>query len=293
MINQKLLTIIVILVLGSGCWSVGSRAEPTTNTIGADTPNMPQPTQNKLFLDNLPKDFEQPTDDAGRLLLREYGAVFLARNGATPPNKVVFKDEADVTAFQSTLKRSSDSVGGITVDLQTAALTALKKAQAEAKLSKLTISPRGADSSRRGYDHTVSLWASRVNPGLVHWVAKGRITPAEANRIKGLSPYEQVPEILKLEKDGIFFAKSLSKSIIYSVAPPGTSQHLSMLALDVKEFDNAKVRSILAKHGWFQTVLSDLPHFTFIGVSEDDLPGLGLKKVIDAERVFWVPNLEG
>jgi len=43
--------------------------------------------------------------------------------------------------------------------------------------------------------------------------------------------------------------KSLDKSIIYSVAPPGASQHLSMLALDVKEFQNAKVRETLARHG--------------------------------------------
>ena len=97
--------------------------------------------------------------------------------------------------------------------------------------------------------------------------------------------------ILGLERDGIFFAKDLSKSIIYSVAPPGTSQHLSMLALDVKEYEDARVRAILAKHGWYQTVVSDLPHFTFLGVAEKDLPKLGLKMVTNADRSFWIPDI--
>jgi len=39
-----------------------------------------------------------------------------------------------------------------------------------------------------------------------------------------------------------------------------------MLAFDVTEFQNLRVRELLGKHGWFQTVLSDLPHFYFFGV---------------------------
>ncbi|MFT3745437.1 MAG: hypothetical protein QM785_14235 [Pyrinomonadaceae bacterium] len=244
----------------------------------------------KGFLENLPKGFEQPTDDAGRLLLREYGAVFLARNGAVPPKKVVFRDEADVTAFQSTLQHSAESIGGTTVELQAAAMAGLQKARAEAQQAGLNITPRGADSARRGYNQTVSLWASRVNPGFVFWVGKGRVTQAEASRIKALTPYQQVPEILRLEQSNIFFAKSLDKSIIYSVAPPGTSQHLSMLALDVEQNENAKVRAILAKNGWFQTVVSDLPHFTYIGVKESELAALGLKQVQNGGRTFWIPE---
>lgn len=243
------------------------------------------------FLANLPAGFEQPSDDAGRLLLREYGAVFLARGGAAPPKKVVFRDEADVLAFQATLKQSTEQIGGIKVVLQEAAINALRAARADAAKSGLTISPRGADSARRGYNQTVSLWASRVEPGLDHWVAKGKVDRSEAARIRSLSPYQQVSEILRLEQDKIFFARSLDKSIIYSVAPPGTSQHISMLALDVKEFDNARVREILADHGWFQTVVSDLPHFTFLGVKKTELNKLGLREEKNSGRSFWVPNL--
>ena len=94
------------------------------------------------------------------------------------------------------------------------------------------------------------------------------------------------------EEKGFFFSKDFSKTILYSVAPPGSSQHLSMLALDVAEYDNEKVRRILAKHGWFQTVVSDLPHFTYLGAAEDELPRLGLRKTTSGERIFWIPALE-
>ncbi|MEP7039917.1 MAG: peptidase M15, partial [Acidobacteriota bacterium] len=67
--------------------------------------------------------------------------------------------------------------------------------------------------------------------------------------------------------------------------------HISMLALDVSEHDDSKVREILAKHGWFQTVISDLPHFTFLGFHENRLSDLGLKKINDGGRVFWIPNI--
>ncbi|MEJ7699428.1 MAG: hypothetical protein WKF71_07255 [Pyrinomonadaceae bacterium] len=84
----------------------------------------------------------------------------------------------------------------------------------------------------------------------------------------------------ELELEGMFFSKDLSKTIVYSVAPPGTSQHLSMLAFDASEHENPEVREILARYGWLQTVVSDLPHFTYLGVAENELSGLGLKKLM-------------
>ncbi|OXR39561.1 hypothetical protein B7C42_08371 [Nocardia cerradoensis] len=51
------------------------------------------------------------------------------------------------------------------------------------------------------------------------------------------------------------------------------------------------MREILADCGWFQTVPTDLPHFTYLGVEERELPALGLKKIIEDERIFWVPDL--
>ena len=292
--HKSLICCYVLALSLASCGSAGPRNASNTGAanIQSTGDNMAESDQNRTFFKNLPKGFAQPKNDPERLLLKEYGAVYVARGGVTPPSKIVFKDEAEVSAFQAGLAKSTENIGGISVDLQSAAMTALREARAEAQKSGLTIGPRGADSARRGYKHTVDLWASRVNPGFVHWVALGRVTQNEANRIKALSPFEQVPEILTLEKSGIYFAKDLSKSIIYSVAPPGTSQHLSMLALDVKEFEDARVRAILYKHGWYQTVVSDLPHFTYLGVTSDaELTGLGLKKVENAGRVFWVPDI--
>jgi hypothetical protein len=242
-----------------------------------------------LFLSILPKGV-RATNSVERRLLAEYGAVFVAQ-GVQPPPKIVFKDESELAVFQSGLSVSAENIAGFNMELQSTAMDDLQMALAEAKESRLAVSPRGADSARRSYEETVGLWESRVTPALKHWVGKKRLTQSEADRIEALSPYEQVPEVLKLEDLGLFFAKDLSKSIIYSVAPPGTSQHLSMLAFDVKEHENPRVRQVLAKHKWFQTVVSDLPHFTYLGIEESELPNRGLEKVIESGRSFWIPDI--
>lgn len=244
----------------------------------------------KGFEANLPDGFAAPATSVERTLLREYGSVFVAK-GVRVPTKIVFRDQSEVAAFQAGLNTAAESIGGLRMELQSAAIDDLRKAIAEAKSEGLSITPRDADSARRSYDETVELWKSRVDPALKHWVANGKITQADAGRISALSPFEQVPEVLKLEEKGIYFARDLSKSIIYSVAPPGTSQHLSMLALDVKEFDDARVRAMLARHRWYQTVVSDLPHFTYLGADEGELSGLGLKRVSSGGRNFWVPDI--
>jgi len=300
-----MISLSLIVAVALGCWKGSPEPSSTAPANYSSTPsstnksnlqtneNKPMEEKNKSggFSANMPAGFVEPTDDVGKKLLREYGAFFVARGGATPPTKIVFKDDAEVSAFQAKLQKSSESIGGFTLELQAAAMDDLRKAIVEGKSQSLSISPRDKDSAKRTYNETVGLWASRVEPALKHWVSNGKITQADADRIKGLSPYEQVPEILKLEEKGIYFSKDLSKSIIYSVAPPGTSQHLSMLALDVKEFENPQVRALLAKYKWYQTVVSDLPHFTYLGVEESGLSGLGLKKVTDGGRTFWVPDI--
>jgi hypothetical protein len=64
-----------------------------------------------------------------------------------------------------------------------------------------------------------------------------------------------------------------------------------MLALDIEQFANKDVRAILARHGWFQTVKSDLPHFTYLGVEELQLPSLGLQAVFVSGQKFWIPKM--
>jgi hypothetical protein len=255
---------------------------------------MPPCIAESAFSKNLPKDFHwpDPGDAVGLRLLEEYGALFIARGGVVLPPVVMFPDHDAVARWQSSLSTEQAELAGVQVKLQSAAMRALIKAREDASHAHVSISPRGPDAAQRGFDETLELWRSRVNPGLQHWVDKGLLSATEAERIRRLPAPEQVEEILGLEKRGLYFSKELSKSILFSVAPPGASQHLSLLAFDVKEHDNPVVRSILERHGWFQTVRSDLPHFTYLGTSKELLPSLGLKLVRNGDRTFWIPDFD-
>ena len=243
------------------------------------------------FKAHLPENFKVPRDAVGRRIFKEYGALFIADGGAIAPSTVIFKSEADVAAFQASVSTTREIIGGFDIELQKAAMKSLKNAIKDAEEIGLTVTPRGSDAAKRDYAGTIELWATRVNPGLKHWVEQGRLDEKRASKIRRLSPFEQVSEIFRLESGGMFFSKDLSKSIVFSVAPPGASQHLSMLALDVNEHNDERVRGILAKNCWFQTVVSDLPHFTFLGVPENKLASMGLKKIADGGRSFWLPDL--
>ena len=293
-ISAKLLFIFACasLMLSLACWPKNTN---NPNTAPSSTAQKSRRVTNQKFIAALPQGFRLPddTDEVGLRVLSDYGAVFVARGaGVIAPPVIMFDDEAAVSRWQSGTKMARESINGINVELQEAAMKALKEARAEAEGAKLTITPRGTDAARRGYTDTVKLWQSRVNPGLTHWVKEGKLDKGEAARIRALSPREQVAEILRLEGDGLYFNTDFTKSILYSVAAPGTSQHLSMLAFDVKEYESAEVRSILARHGWFQTITSDLPHFTYLGVNESELPSLGLKKTTNSSRTFWIPQLK-
>jgi hypothetical protein len=233
------------------------------------------------------------TDVVARRILEEYGAMFLAVKKVTPPPVCVFTAEDQVTRFQETVGFATETIADAEIDLQAEAMKALMKARAEAQEENLDITPRGgAEAARRNYDDSMRLWDTRFLPALEYWLGQQRLTTDQVSRLRSLPLHEQVAEVLELEKSGIFFSKDLSKSILYSIAAPGTSQHIAMLALDVTEFDNPRVREILAKHGWFQTVLSDLPHFTFLGLKEKDLPKQGLKSLEADGQTFWVPNVD-
>jgi hypothetical protein len=219
--------------------------------------------------------------------------MFIGSNDILPPPVCVFTSEDEVTKFQKAAGCAGARIGEENIELQPAAMTGLLKARAAARGEGLDISPRdGAEGARRNYADTVRLWNSRFLPALNHWQSVGRLTAADADRLRGLSVWQQVAEVLELEKDGIFFSKDLSKSILYSIAAPGASQHIAMLAFDVNEFCVERIRQLLAEHGWFQTVLSDLPHFTFLGWRENELPSRGLKCVEVASQQFWIPDVD-
>ncbi|MGI8566068.1 MAG: hypothetical protein ACR2LZ_06250 [Pyrinomonadaceae bacterium] len=236
----------------------------------------------------------QADDPAARRVLEEYGAMFLAADDVRVPPVSVFTSDEEVRAFQGAATSRAEVFGSDVIELQPAALAALLGACADALSEGLGITPRGgAEAARRSFDDTLRLWDSRFLPALDYWcLRQQRLAPEQAARLRAMLPWEQVAAALELEQEGIFFSKDFSKSVLYSVAPPGASQHLSMLAFDVAEFGDPVVRQILARHGWFQTVQSDLPHFTYLGLDEDELPARGLRRVVAGDQVFWVPNVE-
>lgn len=286
LLHELLAVTVVFVAIGGGLTVALSPKE--RSAASAATPQTPTAPPPSLVVANVKYD---RTDPVQRRIYADYGAVFVARNGAVPPPSVVFSTFDEVAAWQAGVPTRRVRLGTYEVELQAPAMDALLAAREELRASRRDLTARAADASRRGYADTVKLWSSRVDPALRHWVKKGRLTTDAAKRIRGMAPVDQVPEVLALEKTGIYFSTDFSKSILYSVAAPGTSQHLSMLALDVAEFDDPVVRAALARHGWFQTVVSDLPHFTYLGVAERELPALGLRRVVSNDRPFWVPDL--
>jgi hypothetical protein len=234
-----------------------------------------------------------PDDAAACRMLHDYGAMFIGSKDILPPPVCVFTSEAEVTNFQKAAGWAGAKIGDEVVELQPAAMTGLLKARKAARAEGLDISPRdGAEGARRNYADTVRLWNSRFLPALDHWQAAGKLSQSDTDRLRRLSVWEQVGEVLELEKQGIWFSKDLSKSILYSIAAPGASQHIAMLAFDINEFCVGRVREILAEYGWFQTVLSDLPHFTYLGLGEDELTSRGLKCVDVTNQQFWIPDVD-
>jgi hypothetical protein len=233
-----------------------------------------------------------PGNPVARRVLEDYGAMFLTSDDVMPPPVCIFTSESEVTKFQNETGFATERVGGAQIQLQRAAMKALLKARAEANKAGLDITPRGGtEAARRDYGDSLRLWNTRFLPALDHWIGKGRLTKKKAAELRALPLSQQVTAVLELEQQGIFFSKDFSKSILYSIAAPGTSQHIAMLALDVEQFQNVRVREILARHGWFQSVRSDLPHFTFLGLDEKELPQNGLRGIVVDGQRFWIPNV--
>jgi len=295
--------IVVCLIIASGVMPIlGNMSTlPITSNSIRESKNLNEPTpfyealakalkKRKIKLENICP----PSDPVSRRILEEYGAVFVADKKVTPPPTCIFTTEEQVTNFQDAAGYEAEVIGYDEVELQPEALKKLNKAREEAQKEGLDITPRdGAEAARRNYEDSVRLWNSRFEPALDYWQSQGRLTAEQTARLRSLPLSQQIAEVLELEKTGIYFSKDLSKSILYSIAAPGTSQHIAMLAFDVNEFENPRVREIMAKHGWFQTVLSDLPHFTFLGLKEKDLPKHGLRSIEINGQVFWIPNVPG
>lgn len=269
--------------------NMSNRAE--NKAVAIDRSNFNSVLEFTLNKRNLKKsDICDESNPVQKRILEEYGAVFLTT--ATPPPACMFTSSEQVSSFQNKVNTRTETINGAPVELQADAMNTLLDAINEAKSQNLKVTPRdGAEASKRGFDDTLRLWKSRFEPALEHWKKQGRLTDEQINKLKSLPTNEQVKEVLELEKQGIYFNTFFNATILSSVAAPGTSQHLSMLAFDAEEFKDPKIRKIMGNHGWFRTVKGDAPHFTYLGVKEEDLQNMGLQKVETKDGEFWVPNV--
>lgn len=243
----------------------------------------------KLKLANLcPVD----TNLVARRVFKDYGAMFVADNSVKFPSKCVFESDEDVLAFQNTVRATTKMINGTSVTLQETAMKAFEAARTEGAKKNVNITSRGASSSKRSYADTARIWKSRFDPALKYWIGKGKISSADAEKARNMATIDQVARVMEWEHEKIWFSTRFNYSIFSSVAAPGTSQHLSMIALDVEQFANKDAKAILNKHGWFQTIVDDTPHFTYLGRDESELPKFGLRPETRDGVKFWIPNFD-
>jgi hypothetical protein len=229
---------------------------------------------------------------AAKKVLSEYGAIFVASNKIVSPPTCLFKSDNEVAAFQSRLTTDPVVIDGIQFQLQKAAAESLNAAISDALIQRMRIRPLGGSvAGGRTYLETVRLWNSRFQPALKYWVAHKGISPEAAAMVSTIAIDQQVEKVIEWEASGMPFGTNLKGSIFASTAPPGASQHLSLIAIDIAPPLTPSVISLLNSHGWYQTVKGDRSHFTYLGLTEKELPGRGLKAVLFDGIMYWIPNI--
>lgn len=225
-------------------------------------------------------------------LLAEYGSIFAAAETVKLPNKCIFENESHVSEFQRGAPSKIEVINGVAIELQEPAMTALLAAQQQAANIGVSITPLdGTIAAKRSYLETILIWNSRFLKALDHWIRLGKISVEEANAARNDTVLNQIRKVIAWESAGLNFGTGVKRSIFSSTAPPGTSQHLSMLAFDVVQYSNRDVREIMNSHGWFQTIVNDPPHFTYLGLPEIELPSRGLKVRYAGGQKYWVPDM--
>jgi len=182
-------------------------------------------------------------------LLRSYGTVFINQeSGIKLPERVILDNELETQSFQD--KISIELVNGTEeCYLQKPAAAALNKAK---DLENIPLKSGYAGDCLRNFATNLRFWNKYANRETLNQVKAGKET-----KILGL------------------------------VAPPGTSQHLWGLAIDLQILTPSQ-KQTLNENGWFQTVVNDLPHWTYLGWREEDLPKFGLQQKIIQGIKYWI-----
>ncbi len=231
-----------------------------TKPIILPTPNIsPTPTQpltaKERFIAALTKNLTtipQP-DSYEYILLRAYGAPFVNLQSTIKlPKKVVFTNDKETKEFQDTITKA-EVTGTTKCYLQKSAADALNKARSQARFRLK--SGYGASDCIRNFATTARFWRKYTNSRTLDLVKKGKET-----RILG------------------------------TVAPPGTSQHLWGLAIDLRA-NSKKQIAALNKNGWYRTVKYDVPHWSYLGYPPEKLIELGFHKKIIQGVTYWLTPL--
>lgn len=241
---------------------------------------------------SLPFECAYNSDPLAARVLAEYGAMYAASDLVTVPAKCIYSNSQEVAAYQQTLKISVTEFAGNRIELQAAAAAALEAAQADAAAANIRLSPFDPPvAGRRDYNDSVRIWNKRLFPALDHWEGVGIIGADESFEMRNMPFVEQARKVLEWESRGYKFGTGRTKSIFASCSPPGTSQHLSLIAFDLLQYSDRRVREIMNRNGWYQTVIDDPGHFTFLGLPETQLPARGLKLVPAGGYAYWVPDI--
>ncbi|MBV6627554.1 MAG: D-alanyl-D-alanine carboxypeptidase family protein [Rivularia sp. (in: Bacteria)] len=212
-------------------------------------------TDKQRFIAALMNQFpEIPQPDSYEyILLRAYGAPFVNLEPTIKlPKKVVFSNDEETQLFQATLTKGK-VVGTRNCYLQKSAADALNKAREQARFRLK--SGYGKSDCIRNFATTAKFWRKYTNSKTLDLVKKG-----EETRILG------------------------------TVAPPGTSQHLWGLAIDLG-VNNQKQIKALNKNGWYRTVEYDIPHWSYVGYPPETLLRLGFRKKVTGKTTYWVTPL--
>lgn len=187
------------------------------------------------------------------ILLRAYGSVFVNPNPQIKlPQKVLFTNEQETKQFQSSLTLTQVK-NTSQCYLQKLAAEALNQARAQVQIPLK--SGYGASDCTRSFATNLRFWHKYANNKTLEQVRQGKET-----------------------------------TILGVVAPPGASQHLWGLAIDLRVTTEAQ-KQALNQNGWYRTVENDIPHWTYVGISEDKLTDNGFQNKVIRDITYWVTPL--
>jgi hypothetical protein len=179
------------------------------------------------------------------------------------------------------------------IRLQQPAMRALMRVVAKLKDKKKRITPVGENPAERSIERVRQNWHNGVKEAVQTKSLRGKLSTEDKaffddkTNAMDYSTDKVVNKVLALEAKGTYFHKSGTKSLAKGVALPKSSQHNLLLALDIKEFDDTNVVTVMGEFGWFRTIHLDHRHFTFLGLQFKQLQENGL---INKDG-YWVPIL--